>query len=70
MRPVQFGEALPARTRLVLFPRDKRARLFTVIKFWKDKTLGAALDLKTGVPSYQVEDGLPVRRFTCAGPAA
>ena len=33
------------------------------IKFWMDETSGAALDLKTGVPSYQVEDGLPRRRL-------
>ena len=56
MRPVAFGEALPAGTRLTLFSADKPDRFFTVIKFWIDKTSGVALDLKTGVPSYQVED--------------
>ena len=56
MRPVEFGEALPARTRLTLFSDDMPDRFFTVIKFWMDKTSGVALDLKTGVPTYQVED--------------
>ena len=28
----------------------------TVIKFWMDKPSGVALGLKTGVPTYQVED--------------
>ena len=56
MRPVAFSEALPPRTRLTLFSDDKPARFFTVIKFWMDKTSGVALDLKTGVPTYQVED--------------
>ena len=27
-----------------------------VIKFWIDDSLGASLALRTGVPSYQVED--------------
>jgi len=39
----------------------KPDRFFTVIKFWMDATSGVALELKTGVPSYQVEDGLPRR---------
>ena len=56
MRPVAFGEALPTGTRLTLFSDDKPDRFCTVIKFWMDKTSGVALDLKTGVPSYQVED--------------
>jgi hypothetical protein len=56
MRPVVFGEALPAGTRLTLLSADKPDRLFTVIKFWMDATSGVALELKTGVPSYQVED--------------
>jgi hypothetical protein len=56
MRPVEFGEALAAGTRLTLFSADKPDRLFTVIKFWTDKVSGVALDLQTGVPSYQVED--------------
>ena len=56
MRPVAFGEALPTGTRLTLFSADKPERLFTVIKFWLDKISGVALDLKTGVPTYQVED--------------
>src|ERR1700740_2825506 len=56
MRPVVFGEALPAGTRLTLFSADKPDRFFTVIKFWIDKTSGVALELNTGVPSYQVED--------------
>src|ERR1700693_5421651 len=56
MRPVAFGEAFSAGTRLTLFPGDKPDRFFTVIKFWMDKTSGVALDLKTGVPTYQVED--------------
>src|ERR1700741_2243517 len=56
MRPVAFGEALTAGTRLTLFSDDKPDRFFTVIKFWLDQTSGVALALKTGVPSYQVED--------------
>jgi hypothetical protein len=52
MRPVAFGEALSAGTRLTLFSDDKPDRFFTVIKFWMDKTSGVALELKTGVPSY------------------
>jgi hypothetical protein len=67
MRPVAFGEALPAGTRLTLFSDDKPDRFFTVIKFWMDKTSGVALELKTGVPSYQVEDGLPRRRLAGGG---
>jgi len=66
MRPVSFGEALPAGSRVTLFSNDKPDRFFTVVKFWIDKTSGVALDLKTGVPSYQVEDGLPRRRL-CGG---
>jgi hypothetical protein len=62
MRPVELGEALPADTRLTLFSDDKPDRFFTVIKFWMDESSGVALALKTGVPSYQVEDGLPRRR--------
>ena len=56
MRPVAFGEALPAGTRLTLFSYDKPDRFFTVIKFWMDETSGVALALKSGVPSYEVED--------------
>jgi hypothetical protein len=56
MRPVAFGEALSAGTRLTLFSADKPDRFFTVIKFWMDATSGVALELKTGVPTYQVED--------------
>jgi hypothetical protein len=56
MRPVVFGEALPAGTRLTLFSADKPDRFFTVIEFWIDKTSGVALELNTGVPSYQVDD--------------
>ena len=56
MRPVAFGEALSAGARLTLFSDDKPDRFFTVVKFWMDKTSGVALDLKTGVPTYQVED--------------
>jgi hypothetical protein len=66
MRPVAFGEAVPAGTRLILFSDEKPDRFFTVIKFWMDSTSGAALELKTGVPTYQVEDGLPRRRL-CGG---
>jgi hypothetical protein len=56
IRPVEFGEALPAGTRLTLFSDDKPDRFFTVIKFWMDETSGVALALNTGVPTYQVED--------------
>jgi hypothetical protein len=40
------------------FSNDKPDRYLTVIKFWMDETSGVALDLNTGVPTYQVEDGL------------
>jgi len=56
MRPVAFGEALPAGTRLTLFSDDKPDRFFKVLKFWMDETSGVALTLKAGVPTYQVED--------------
>jgi hypothetical protein len=56
MRPVEFGEALAAGTRLTLFSDDKPDRFFTVIKFWMDQTSGVALALRTRIPSYQVED--------------
>jgi hypothetical protein len=56
MRPVESRETLPAGTRLTLFSDDKPDRFFTIIKFWMDETSGVALALKTGVPSYQVED--------------
>src|SRR5258707_13662900 len=42
MRPVAFGEHLPAGTRLALFSEDKPDRFFTVIKFWMDETSGVA----------------------------
>jgi len=70
MRPVAFGEALSARARLTLFSDDKPGRFFMVIKFWMDETSGVAIALRTGVPSYQVEDGLPRRSSASAGPAA
>jgi hypothetical protein len=56
MRPVAFGEPLPFETRPTLFSGDKPDRFFTAIKFWMDETSGIALALKTGVPTYQVED--------------
>jgi hypothetical protein len=56
MRPVAFGEALAAGTRLTLFSDDKPNRFFTVIKFWMDETSGVALALRGGVPTYQVDD--------------
>ena len=62
MRPVAFGEALSAGTRLTLFSDDKSDRFFTVFKFWMDKTSSIALALKSGIPSGHVEDGLPRRR--------
>jgi hypothetical protein len=56
MRPIAFGGVLSAGTRLTLFSDDKSDRSFTVIKFRMDATSGVALDLKTGVPTYQAED--------------
>ena len=67
MRPAAFGEALPAGTRLTLVSDDKLDRFFTVIKCWMDATSAVALEFKTGVPSYQVEDGLPRRRLAGVG---
>jgi hypothetical protein len=51
MRPVEFGEALAAGSRLTLFADNKPAGFFRVIKFWLSDTSGIALALKTGVPS-------------------
>jgi hypothetical protein len=56
MRPVEFGEALTTGTQLTLSSDDKPDRFFRVIKFWMDESSGIALALKTGVPTYQVED--------------
>jgi hypothetical protein len=70
MRPVAFGEALSGGTRSTLFSNDEPDRFFTVIKFWIDKTSGVALDLNTGVPSYQVDDCLPRRSSASPGPTA
>ena len=56
MRLVEFGEAVPAGTRLTLVSADKPDRLFTVVTFLMDKVSGIMLDLGTGVPCYQVED--------------
>jgi hypothetical protein len=56
MRTVAFGEALSAGTRLTLFSDDKPDRFFTVIEFWMDAISGVALELKTGVHTYKVED--------------
>jgi hypothetical protein len=56
MRIVVFAETLPASTRLTLFSDDKPDPFFTVTKFGMDATSGVALDLKTGVPTYQIED--------------
>jgi hypothetical protein len=50
MRPVAFGEAFPANTRLTLFSNDMPDRFFTVIKFWMVKTSDVALALKSRVP--------------------
>ena len=70
MRPIAFGEPLPVGFRLTLFSNDKSERFLTVIRFWMEETSGLALDLKTAVPSYQVEHGLPGRRSASAEPAA
>jgi hypothetical protein len=70
VRPIEFGEPLPGGTRLTLFSDDQPNRFFTVIKFWMDETSGVALALKTGVPTYLFEDGLPRRSSASAGPAA
>ena len=56
MQPVAFGEPLLSGTRLTLTSDNKPDRFFTIIKFWMDATSGVALDLKTGVPTYQVAD--------------
>jgi hypothetical protein len=67
MRPVEFSEAVPSGIRLTLFSADKPGRHFTVITFLMDKVSGVALDLETGVPCYQVEDGLPRCRLGGGG---
>jgi hypothetical protein len=56
MRSVAFGEALPAGTGLTRLSGDTPDRFFTVIKFWMDATSGVELELKTGIPTHQVED--------------
>jgi hypothetical protein len=50
MRPVAFGEALPAGTRLTLFSRDKPDRFVTVIKFWTDETSALRLHSMVAFP--------------------
>jgi hypothetical protein len=67
MRPVAFGEALPAGTRLTLVSDDKPHCFFTAIRSWMDATSGVALDLEVGIPNYQVEDGMPRRRLAGGG---
>jgi len=67
MRPVAFGEAFPTGIRLALFSDDKPDRFFTFIKSWMDETSGVALALNSGVPTYQVADGLPRRRLAGRG---
>jgi hypothetical protein len=67
MRPVAFGESLPAGTRLTLFSDDKPDHFFTVTTFRSIETSGVALVLRGGVPTYQVEDGLPRRSFAEVG---
>jgi hypothetical protein len=62
-----FGKALPADTRLTVVADDRPDRFFTIIKFWMDETSGVALKLKSGVPTYQVEDGLPRRSLGGGG---
>jgi|SRR5580704_4618466 hypothetical protein len=56
MRPGEFGEAVPAGTRLTLFSVEKPDRHFMVVTFLMDKVSGVMLDLRAGVPCYQVED--------------
>jgi hypothetical protein len=51
MRPVEFGEALAAGTRLTLYSDDKPDRFFTAVTFWMDEMSGLAPALQTGVPS-------------------
>jgi hypothetical protein len=69
MRPVEFGEAVPARTRLTLFSGDKPDRLFTVITFCIDKVAGVALDLviteakKAGIGNYFYSSRLAFAHF-------
>jgi hypothetical protein len=56
MRPVEFGEALGPGTQLTLFSSDKPDRLFKVLHFSLDETLGAALNFEGGIPRYGVKD--------------
>jgi hypothetical protein len=51
MRPVEFGEALSPKSRLILFSNNKPDRFFTVIKFRMDETSSVALALKTDGPT-------------------
>jgi hypothetical protein len=51
----RFGEAcLPELGSLCL--RHEVDSFFTVINFWMDATSGVALEVKTSVPTYRVED--------------
>jgi hypothetical protein len=55
--PVELTRrSISRRNRITLFSDDQPGRFFRIIKFWMDETSGIALALKTGVPSYQVED--------------
>jgi hypothetical protein len=56
MRPVEFGENLPAGTKLTLFSEDKPDRFFTVLEFTLDADLGTLLGVDFPVPSYRVHD--------------
>jgi hypothetical protein len=56
MRPVVFGEALLAGTRLTLFSAEAGPSFYGGHVF-DGSGLGVMLDLKTRVPCYQFEDG-------------
>jgi hypothetical protein len=66
MRPVAFGAAVPAGTRLILFSDDRPDRFFTIVKFWMDATSSVALELKTGVPTYPSQRGGRQNSFTAS----
>jgi hypothetical protein len=70
MRPVAFGEASPAGTRLTLFSDDKPDRFFTVIKFWMDETPALRSHSEMAFLPARSKNGLPRRSSASARPAA
>jgi hypothetical protein len=64
MRPVEFGEAVPAATRFTLFSTDKPERPFTLITFLIDRFRVSLLTSRAAFPATKSKtacraEGLP-----------